>query len=88
MTTIKAGLAALWMILLLDAIPGAALLGRDDPARWFLLSVAITASMAVCHRHNQRPADEIFAAGREYERRVLLREMNECKVISFDRTGA
>jgi hypothetical protein len=88
MTMIKAGLAALWMILLIDTIPGVTLLRQDNPARWFLLSVAITASMALCHRHHTRPADEIFAAGREYERRVMLREMNECKVLPFDRTGA
>jgi hypothetical protein len=88
MTTIKAGLAALWMILLIDTIPGIALLRQDDPARWFLLSVAASGSLALYHRHQQRPADEIFAAGREYERRVMLREMNQCKVLPFDRTGA
>ncbi|MGZ4519141.1 MAG: hypothetical protein ACXVXP_08405 [Mycobacteriaceae bacterium] len=88
MATLKAGLAALWMILLVDAIPGIGLLGRDNQARWFLLSVVVTGSMAVCHRHTQRPADEIFAAGREYERRVMLREMNECRVLPFDRSGS
>lgn len=86
--TFRAAVSALWMVLLIDSMPGIALLGHDNSARMLLFSVAITASIAQCVKHTQRPADEIFAAGREYERRVMLRERNECKVISFDRTGA
>lgn len=86
--TCRAATSALWMVLLIDSIPGVALLGRDNAARMLLLSVAITASLAQCMKHMQRPLDDVFNEGREHERRVMLREMNECKVLPFDRTGA
>jgi hypothetical protein len=85
--TVKSAVAALWVVLLIDAIPGVAILGRDNPARMLLLSAAITASVAISVRHCQRPVAEVFEAGREYERRVMLREMNQCKVLPFDRSG-
>jgi hypothetical protein len=85
---LRSVIAALWVVLLIDAIPGVAILGRDNPARMLLLSAAITASVMMCVKHCQRPSDEIFNEGREFERRVMLREMNECKVLPFDRSGS
>jgi hypothetical protein len=88
MATAKSVVAALWVVLLVDAIPGVEILGRDNPARMLLLSATITASVVLSVRHCQRPTDEVFNEGREFERRLMLREMNECKVLPFDRSGS
>lgn len=85
---LRSAIVALWVVLLIDAIPGVQLLAQDNPARMLLLSATITGSIAMCVKHCQRSSDEIFNEGREHERRLMLREMNECKVLPFDRTGA
>ena len=76
-----------WAILAVDAIPGVEVVPTDQ-LRMLLLSVAITGSLAFVVCYVQRSSDEVFNEGREHERRIMLREMNECKVLPFNRTGA
>lgn len=69
-----AAVAAMWVVLGMEVAPGVEVLG--DEVQRLLASIAATGTLALCVRCVQRPVEEVFDAGREYERRVMLREMN------------
>lgn len=66
----------LWLVTVLDALPRIELLGGSRDLHMLFLVSAATGTIALFIRRTQRPVEEIFDAGREYERRVMLKEMN------------
>lgn len=59
------------------------------PAQSMLLAPAsVSGSLALLLRRLQRPVEEVFDAGREYERRRMVREMNRpAKVVPIRRAS-
>jgi hypothetical protein len=77
---------AAWLVLVADAfMPDALFLLSPQEGR-LLVGVASVGTLAWLVRHLQRPVEEVFDAGREYERRRMVREMNRTpKVVPIRR---
>ena len=73
---VAAGLG--WMVLVLDALPWVEL-EVSPAARLLCAAAAATLTLLVGIWRWQRPVEEVFDAGREYERRCVLRELNNMR---------
>lgn len=78
---VRGCVALVWAALAVDAIPGVEVVPTDQ-LRMLLLSVAITGSLAFVVCQTRQPIEEVFDAGRDYERKLLMKQMSRQRRVT------
>ena len=65
-----------WLVLASDLVLSETVFHLSDQWGRVLIGLAMVGSMTMIVERFQRPCEEIFDAGREYQRRVDMRERN------------
>lgn len=73
---VRVATVTVWLVLAGDLLVPEDLFSLGGQWGRMMVGLAIVGSMTIIFERHQRPIEEVFDAGREYQRRVGMREQN------------